>query len=319
MTLSPEILTILILDILFLFFATIAFYLSLKISLYWDANATTKLQYSLEKKTHLSATIIKYIFAIKVPLLLFFVFTLDKISNVISGAMCAAGVVDATDYGSYLLVLKILNLYLFAYWIVLNNQDVKDENQPYVRQKFTLFLAFFVLLVIEIVLELIMFNAIDVSSVVDCCGVIYSSSSSSYFSILLNLEPYILLSLFYGIYVLVVIGYIFKKKHLFSLMNLLFLIISLLTLISFFGTYVYELPTHRCPFCFLQSDYNYIGYLFYILLFVGTFSGLVIEFIQFSQKESSRYYKISIFFNTLYVVVVTYYPVAYYLKNGVLL
>lgn len=317
MILTPEILTILILDVVFLIFALIAFYLSTQIVFQWDANATTKLQYSLEKKTHLGATIIKYIFAIKVPLALFFIFSLDKISNVISGAMCAAGVVDATDYGAYLLVLKILNLYLFAYWIVLNSKDVSLESQPYIKQKFALFMVLFFLLVAEIVLEFIMFDAIDIKSVVDCCGVIYSSSSSSYLSYLLNLDSLTLVSIFYGVFGVVLLSYIFKIRYLFALTNLLFLIISLLSLISFFGTYIYELPTHKCPFCFLQKDYNYIGYLLYVLLFIGTFNGLVIEFINFSKEQSSRVYNISILFNSLYLMIVTYYPLSYYLKNGV--
>ena len=127
MILTPEVLTIFILNAIFAIFATIAFVLSVKIVLKWDINATTQTQYTLEKYSYLSATIIKYISAIKVPLFLFFIFTLDKISAVLTGAMCGAGVVDATEYGNYLFILKVINLYLFAYWIVLHNEDIKDE------------------------------------------------------------------------------------------------------------------------------------------------------------------------------------------------
>ena len=118
MILSPEVLAMLILNTIFLLFGTIAFILSVKIFLQWDLNSTTKLQYSLEKQSFLTATIIKYIFLIKLPLFLFFIFTLDKISNLLTGAMCAAGVVDATQFGTYLFILKILNIYLFGFWLV---------------------------------------------------------------------------------------------------------------------------------------------------------------------------------------------------------
>lgn len=38
--------------------------------------------------------------------------------------------------------------------------------------------------------------------------------------------------------------------------------------------YVYELPTHHCPFCLLHREYNGIGYPFYLLLLTGTIAGL---------------------------------------------
>ena len=129
MILTPEVLAILILNIIFAFFGIIAFILSIKIFLGWDLNSVSQSQYRLEKQSFLTATIIKYIFVIKVPLFLFFIFTLDKISNVLTGAMCAAGVVDATVYGTYLFMLKIMNIYIFAYWLVLHNEDIKRIRQ----------------------------------------------------------------------------------------------------------------------------------------------------------------------------------------------
>ena len=168
MTLTPEILTIYILDLLFLFFATIAFILSLQIIKSWNFDANSKLQYSLEKKSYLGSTIIRYMFYIKLPLFLFFIFTLDKISFILPGAMCGAGVVNANEYATVLLFLKLVNLYLFAYWIVLDKQDMLDELQKHLKQKFTIFIALFTLLISEIVLEYIMFSSIDVKDVVDC-------------------------------------------------------------------------------------------------------------------------------------------------------
>ena len=314
MILSPEILTILILNVIFAFFATIAFVLSVKIFLKWDINSVSQSQYKLEKQSFLSATIIKYIFAVKVPLFLFFIFTLDKISNVITGAMCGAGIVDATEYGTYLIVLKILNIYLFAYWIVLHNEDVKHENQPYTRVKFGFFILAYILFMIELIVEGIMFSQIDVNEIVSCCGSIYSSSSTSAISEIFALDSAILLIAFYGNFLLIIGFYFINNRYLFAISNLLFIIISLISLIAFFGTYIYELPSHHCPFCFLQSDYYYVGYLIYTLLFLGTFFGLVTGFI-----NSLKNYKMSLIFNSLYVILLSLYVIIYYLRNGVLL
>jgi len=315
--LTPEVLTLFILNLLFAFFATVAFVLAIKINLYYDKNATTSQQYRLEKQSYLSATIIKYILAIKIPLFIFFIFTLDKISIILPGAMCGAGVVNATSYGLYLLVLKILNLYFFAYWVVLNTQDMNSETQPYIKLKFKLFILLYLFFMVEIILEATMFLSIDIKDVVDCCGVIFSSSDSTYMATLINASPTLLLTSFYSIFIMLIIFYLLKKRYLFAFFNTLFLLVSLISLISFFGTYIYEMPTHHCPFCFLQREYNYIGYILYIVLFIGTFYGVLLGLIKFDRKKQVKYFNISLLFNTLYLSIVSGYVLLYYIKNAV--
>ena len=317
MILIPEVLTILILNLIFTLFSVIAFFLSIKIFLKWDINSTSTLQYTLEKQSYLTATIIKYIFIIKVPLFLFFIFTLDKISNILTGAMCGAGVVDATDYGNYLFVLKIINLYIFAYWLALHAEDMKHENQPYTKAKFGFFIVAFFLFLSEMIIEGVMFGSIDLDEIVSCCGTIYSSSTGSYISQIFAMNPTLLLTLFYGIFTLLLIFFFLKRNYAFAILNIFFILISIVTLITFFGTYIYELPSHHCPFCFLQSDYYYVGYLLYALLFTGTFYGIAAGFIPTSEENRTSNYKKSILFNSLYMTLVSLYPLFYYIKNGV--
>lgn len=314
---TPEVITILILDVIFALFATVAFILSLKISFYYDKQATTDRQYRLEKQTYLGATIIQYIFALKIPLFIFFIFTLDKISIILPGAMCGAGVVNATDYGLYLFIIKVLNLYFFAFWITLNREDMKSEEQRYVKMKFQLFLPLYFFLIIEIVLETLMFFSIDIKDVVDCCGVIFSSSDSTYMAKIIGASAIVQTSVFYSSFLLLFVAYIMKQRYLFSIFNVLFAFVSITTLIGFFGTYIYEMPTHHCPFCFLQRDYNYVGYLLYALLFGGTFWGIVLGLIKFEKKEEQKYYNLSLLLNTSYLLLVTSYVLIYYQKNSV--
>ncbi|MEA3353948.1 MAG: hypothetical protein U9Q33_09055 [Campylobacterota bacterium] len=312
MILTPQILTLLILNGIFLIFGTIAFTNAFKIYTSWDMTKTTKDQYSLEKKAFLSATIIKYIFALKLPLFLFFIFTLDNISNILTGAMCAAGVVDATQYGVYLFIFKIINLYIFGFWLMLHKYDISKEEMPYTKLKFGLFLAAYIMLLVEIFLEISMFINIDPSVMVSCCGTLYSSTSASYISSLFAVDPMILLGIFYINFLLLIWGYFLKNNYFYIILSVLFLIIAIVTLIVWFGTYIYELPTHHCPFCFLQKDYYYVGYILYSTLFAGTFFGLATLFFT---KEV--FYKISLGFIVLYTLIVTAYPIIYYIKNGV--
>ncbi|MBW6488726.1 hypothetical protein [Sulfurimonas sp.] len=313
MILTPEVLAILILNIIFTIFAIIAFVLSVKIYLKWDINSTSNAQYQLEKQSVLAATIIKYIFVVKIPLFLFFIFTLDKISNVLTGAMCVAGVVDATEYGTYLIILKIINLYLFASWLKLHAEDMKDKNQPYTKLKFGLFIVTFFLFITEVVLEGFMFANIEIDKMVSCCGSIYSSSANSAISAIFSITTTSLLALFYGNYLLIALFYYLKNRYLFALSNISFVVVAIVALILFFGTYIYELPSHHCPFCFLQADYYYVGYLIYGMLFTGTFYGFVVGFVNGSDIN----YKISLLINSFYAILVTLFVVIYYMKNGV--
>jgi hypothetical protein len=45
--------------------------------------------------------------------------------------------------------------------------------------------------------------------------------------------------------------------------------VSVAALISFISVYFYELPTHHCPFCILQGEYHYVGYLIYAAVLGG--------------------------------------------------
>lgn len=312
MILTPEVLAIFILNAIFFIFSTAAFILSLRIVRNWDMDKTTKLQYTLEKQGFLTATIIKYIFIIKLPLFLFFIFTLDKISNTLVGAMCAAGVVDATQYGIYLFIFKILNLYLFGFWLVLNKADLSKEDLPFTKLKFALFMVFYLILLAEIVLETIMFSSIDPSVMVSCCGTLYSSTSASYISSLFQVSNSVHVGSFYLTFFILAIAYYLKNRLLYAVISAIFIVIALISLIAFFGTYIYELPTHHCPFCFLQKDYYYVGYVLYATLFAGTFFGILLAFFE---KEKLFFY--SMVFIVIYTLIVSIYPLSYYINNGV--
>jgi hypothetical protein len=312
MILNPEVLALLLINTLFTIFALIAFVLSVRIILYYKAGESTSLQYKLQKEGYLASTIIKFIFMLKIPLFLFFVFTLDGLSDLITGAMCAAGVVDATVYGNYLFVLKILNLYLFAFWLMLHHRESKREVPRYTKEKYTSFLFLFILFMIEVALEFLMFDAIELDKMVDCCGTLYSSASASYISTLFHINTPLLLGLFYSNGALLLLFYFLKNRYFFALLSVLFFVIALLSLIAFFGTYIYEMPTHHCPFCFLQKEYYYVGYLLYALLFSSTFYGVAAAF-----SKDTKGMQYSLVYAYMYIVIVSAYVLGYYLKTGV--
>jgi hypothetical protein len=224
--------------------------------------------------------------------------------------MCAAGVVDNLDFGINLLIFKLVNLFLLGFWILLHQKDIKTEYLEYSKIKFGYFIIVGVFIIIELILEIYTLSSIDTHQIVQCCGTIFSKSSTTLLGILFVLDSKIYAGLFYFVFALLVFVYIFNNRLLFSLLGVVFLVISLISLIFFFGLYIYELPTHHCPFCFLQKEYNYVGYLLYFLLFLGSFFAI--------SSELENYMKRALVLLSLYVVLVSYYVIHYYIVNGVL-
>jgi len=316
--LTPDVIAILMLDGILFLFALLAFFISAQIVWKWDAEATTPLQYTLQKRAYLVATIIEFIFYLKLPLFLYFIYTLDLLSNILPGAMCAAGVTNATVYGMPLFMVKILDLYLFGLWIVVHRLDMKRPDMPYTKLKFWFFLLIFPFFVTEEILEVLHFEGINPHVIVSCCGTLFSAAKSSAVSVFVTLPLSVTLGAFYGLYALIVLASWRRRTALSAAANLLFVPVAILSLIAFFSTYVYEMPHHHCPFCLLQGDYHYVGYAMYVTLFTGTFFGAAAWVAKrLGGGEWRRWLKWSLIGDSLYVALVSYYPIAFYIKNGV--
>jgi len=113
-----------------------------------------------------------------------------------------------------------------------------------------------------------------------CCGSLFTEEALALILTILAIRPvkaamagfYLSLALTFSLGVV----YWLKGKLglLFSFASGLFFLMSCISFISFISLYFYELPTHHCPFCVLQREYGYVGYLLYALLLAGAVSGL---------------------------------------------
>jgi len=220
----PNIITIFILNLIISIFTIIALYVSIKISLYYDKNSTTQRQYKLDKLSYLGSIVIKFILYIKIPALIFFVYTQDVLSDFISGAMCGAGVVTASRVGAYLLMIKIISIYLFGLWLLLDNIDNKRVDRKFSHLKFILFIPISLILFAEIIMEFYHFNALDPKQIVSCCGNLFNATQKSFVGSLITISPTNALLLFYLNFIALFLS--FKYIKLFSILNISFFIKS---------------------------------------------------------------------------------------------
>ncbi|SFV63760.1 Possible membrane protein [hydrothermal vent metagenome] len=297
----------------------IAFIISLKILLKWDFEAFTPLQFHLEKQSYLVSTIILFVFAMKFLLLLYFIFGIDNLSLLVPGAMCAAGVITANDYGTPLLVLKLVILFFLTLWFCIHKEDSLTKNHRWFKEKSWLFSFVFLLLAGELFLDYSYFFHISTHQPVSCCSALFGQLEGAN-PLPFGLNIPLLLILFYLLYALVILSLKTKQTLLYIIANLLFAYIAYYSVVYFFGTYIYQLPTHKCPFCMLQSSYNYVGYPLWGSLFFGTYKGIsdAISLLWLKTKHTHSP-KSVIGLLSFFVLLCTAYVALYYLKNGVLL
>jgi hypothetical protein len=65
----------------------------------WDISSGSELQLILERRTYLISTILSYTFAFQMLSLFLFIYTADNLHGLFTGAMCAAGTLNANPYG----------------------------------------------------------------------------------------------------------------------------------------------------------------------------------------------------------------------------
>ncbi len=317
--LSNEVIIFLFVQIILFILLTIAFYFSLSIIKNWDFNKTTNKQYKLEKTSYLVILIISFTLIVKIVLFPYFAYSLDNLSNIVPGAMCAAGIVGANEFGQINLALKILILFFIGVWLIINSLDLKEKTYPYTKKKYFLYIFIFILSIIELFLDFSFLDNISTKEPVMCCSVIFGVNNTGT-KIPFDLSISNLLIVFYLLYILTTILSLQKSSFLNLIINFMFLYIGYYAVTYFFSTYIYQLPTHQCPFCMLQKEYYFIGYFIWGTLFLGTFFG-VSSFIlkTFIDKDLAYTYKYSLIFNTLFLFLCSFYVIRYYLVNGVFL
>lgn len=305
--LSPALVVEAFLNVILFVLFTIAFFATIPF-LKQEYKYSTKFAYSLQKKSHLIATIVSLTLFFKIFLLPFFIYNLDKLSLFVPGAMCAAGVVSADKYGNPLVVLKILIVFLLMLYGVFYKESQRVKALYLSSTRHILYIVLYILLVAEMVLSYLYYKGIPFNETVSCCSSLYKSTNTQ------NFSSYFIVWIFYALYGMIVFFTLQRRRVFVAFLSVVFLYFSYESITYFFSSYIYELPSHKCPYCILQSDYDYVGYFIYSSLFLATFYSVSNALFQEKKEE-----KKVLFFYTFFVLLLSYYFLSYLIKNGTLL
>ncbi len=282
MILHPGIIALLIGSSLALLMVVYAGGLGLKILARWDFQSSSAQQLQLERRTYLISTIVNYALGFEIISGLLLVYTLDDIHRLFVGAMCATGSLNANPIGWYLLLVKIVIFFATSIWVVLNRLDQRSENYPLVKLKYRALLLLAPLLLTGLVLQLSYFLGLQPEIITSCCGALFSLGGSGVASELAGIEPQPAIWIFYCAAAVLLLQLLsclrFTSgwlRYLLSLTGAVFFFVAVVALISFISLYIYEMPTHHCPFDMLQANYSYIGYPLYICMFAGVLFSLL--------------------------------------------
>jgi hypothetical protein len=243
----------------------------------WNLQSGSERQLALEKKTYLISTLMTYAFGFQILSFFLFVYVADDLHRLFVGAMCAAGTLNVNENGYPAVVLKVLNCLLAGVWLVLNHTDNRACDYPLTRKKYALLLAIVPFLLVETEQLWSYFLNLKANVITSCCGSLFSADEKGVAAGLAALPVMPMQAAFFGIMAITLASGVYfllkgKGGKLFAVAGTLAFPVSVAALISFISLYFYELPTHHCPFCILQREYHYVGYLIYVTLLGGGIS-----------------------------------------------
>jgi len=302
----------------------------------WDYNSTEEKQFLLEKKTYLVSTVMNFALFTQILMLFLFEMAADELANVLPGAMCAVGTLSSNSYGFPLLDLKIISFFVYFIWLAINYLDNQIETYPLVRKKYLVLMLIYPLAVVETILLFVFTFNLDPSVITSCCGSVYNEGIEGLGGTLAGASAGFILPLFFSIVILFLLNrFVFsrqdtEKKRLGNLFEfplwIAFFITAIVVIISFISTYVYEMLSHKCPFCFMGAEYHYYGVALYFCLFVATATGMTGGLLEAIKQPEILAEKARLFqkqmhsvslWGMLAFIVIGFLPfVAYYMKTG---
>ena len=260
----------------------------------WDLSSGSEFQLELERRTYLISTMLSYAFGFQLISLFLFIYTTDHITPLFVGAMCAAGTLNVNLWGYPTIILKLFNFIVAGLWLIVNFADNRAHDYPLIKKKYGILLLITPFVLAEFIVQGLYFMGLTPDVITSCCGSLFSSERENVVAGLTGLPRLPMELTFYSIMAVTIafgLFFLYRKSggYLFGALCAVTFLVSCAAIISFISLYIYELPTHHCPFCILQREYGYIGYTLYVSLLGGTIAGLGVGFLTpFKKIESLK-------------------------------
>jgi hypothetical protein len=246
---------------------------------HWNPASGSERQIALERRTYLVSTLVGLSLLMSLPALALFVHNADAMAPFFTGAMCAVGSLKVNAWGMPALLTMLAGFFLAAAWLVLNHLDSRGWDTPLIRGKYRLLLVLAPLAVTQAGLLWLYYLNLNPEVITSCCGSLFGPAASGVAAEMASLPLATAMPWFFGgLLLTLVVGALFLARgrfgRLFGLLAALHFPLALAAIVAFIAPYIYEQPNHHCPFCLLQAEHGYAGWVLYLPLFLGTAAGI---------------------------------------------
>lgn len=282
MILHPGILALLVGAALSVLMASYAALLGMRILKGWDFSSSSASQLQLERRTYLVSSLMSAALSFEAVSVFLFLYTVEDIHQLFVGAMCATGTLNANPVGWYALGVKVLTFFLALAWITVNRFDQRAGDFPLLRFKYAALLVVAPLLALDLILQAVFFLGLEPEIITSCCGSLFSSEGGGVAAEISGLPARRTMTAFFAMSAVTAAAAVAclvsgarLLRALLSLLAASWFCTSLVSVVSFISLYIYELPTHHCPFDIIQKEYGFIGYPLFFSLFTGAGFGML--------------------------------------------
>lgn len=296
MIFQPATLALLLASSLNALFLLAAGVFALSLLRHWNPASGSERQIALERRTYLVSTLVGLSLLIGLPALALFVHNADAMAPFFTGAMCALGSLKVNAWGMPALLTMLAGFFVSAIWLVLNHLDNLGWDTPLLRAKYRLLLLLTALAMAQATLLWLFTLNLNPEVITSCCGSLFGPAATGVSADLASLPLGLIQPLFFAGWLLtVMVGVAFVMRgrvfghtvgytsgrtsgrtfgQVFGLLAGLHLPLALAAVVAFIAPYIYEQPNHHCPFCLLQAEHGYAGWVLYLPLFLGTAAGM---------------------------------------------
>ena len=251
---------------------------------HWNPASGSERQIALERRTYLVSTLVGLSLLLGLPALALFVHNADAMAPFFTGAMCAVGSLKVNVWGMPALFAMLASFFLAAAWLVLNHLDSRGWDTPLMRGKYRLLLVMGPLALAQALLLWLYYLNLNPEVITSCCGSLFGPAASGVAAggvaaTMAALPVSVAMPVFFVGWLLTLatgMAFVARRRfgRLFGLLAALHFPLALAAIVAFIAPYIYEQPNHHCPFCLLQAEHGYAGWVLYLPLFLGTAAGI---------------------------------------------
>jgi hypothetical protein len=244
----------------------------------WDPDDSSARQLARERRSVLVEATVRMALGCQLVSLFLFVATAEHLHSLFTGAMCAAGTLNANPFGYPTVLVKTAVFVLCGLWLVVNRASASAASVGLVRFKVLFLVIVAAGVAAENVLQYRYFAGLDPEIITSCCASIFSDRSVGLGAELAALPAAGCRAVFLvGLAATLVVGVRSiapgRSPALFAILTVPLGALSMAAVVSWIAPAYYQLPTHHCPFCLLSRDHHFVGYPLYASLSLAVVAG----------------------------------------------